>query len=239
MTQVVASQLVEEMDNDLCVVAKEVENQEYWKVLVDEETENPVVLAIMREIMLEIWSYQMAVNEAVFTAVGRIGTRIEEQGLIRAMIAVQIEEVGHGTLALEDYVRLGGNREFALKRLPSPASQALIGTIKHLSERENPLTHLGFMYFFEKFTTMMTEKVTEPLRRAGYPDDRLQFMRLHSEEDVRHADMLSNVIDDCLARYPNANQHIRYGFDSFRSVYPHAVWATAFERAKRGDSCHV
>lgn len=226
--------VVDRMLRDLREVEQEVKSRPYWITLTDPGTPPALVLSIMREVMLEIWSYQKDINEAVFAAVGRLGTSIDEQGLIRAMIAVQIEEVGHGTLALGDYVALGGDEAFARQRRPSPAAQALLGTVWSVSTREHPLCHLGYMYFFEKFTTIMTDNIAPTLERAGYPKERLHFMKLHAEEDIRHADMLSNVIAECERRYPDAARHIQYGFDCFRCIYPHAVWTTAFQRATGG-----
>jgi|APTNR8051073442_1049403.scaffolds.fasta_scaffold13430_4 pyrroloquinoline quinone (PQQ) biosynthesis protein C len=219
------------LDQALAEVEREVENQHYWRHLTDPTTPASTVLAIMREVMLEIWTYQKAVNESVFTAVGRLGNDISEQALIRSMIAVQIEEIGHGTLGLHDHVALGGDREAALRNRPSPTAQALIAIVRVLGEREHPLCHLGYMYFFEKFTTMISEKVAPTLARAGYPDQSLEFMRLHAIEDVRHADMLANVIVECEERYPEAAELIQYGFDCFRVVYPHLVWSAAHQRA--------
>lgn len=220
------------MESALREVEREVEATDYWRALIDEETPKEQILAFMREVMLEIWSYQKRVDEAVFAAVGRLGTSIDEQGLIRTMIAVQIEETGHGSMALQDYCALGGDEQWARERRPSPAARALISVVKNLGEAEHPLCHLGYMYFFEKFTTMMTEKVSPYLERAGYPQDRLEFMRLHAEEDIRHADMLANVIVECESRYPDAAEHVRYGFDCFREIYPHALWSTAYQRSQ-------
>ena len=78
---------------------------------------------------------------------------------------------------------------------------------------------------------MITLLVEPALRQAGYPNDRLDFMRMHAEEDIRHADMLANVIDECEKRYPDAAEHILYGFECFREVYPHSLWRTAIFRA--------
>lgn len=223
--------IIERLDNTLLEIEKEVEQQTYWKTLTSETTPPSNVLKIMGEVMLEIGSYQIYINEAVFAAVGRLGRSIDEQGLIRSMIAVQIEEVGHGAIAQADYAALGGDAKSVINRRPSPQAQALIGTVLHLGKREHPLCHLGFMYFFEKFTTIMTNKIKPTLERAGYPDNRLQFMTLHAEEDIRHADMLANVITECVSRYESAESHVRYGFDCFRVIYPHPVWKAAFDRA--------
>ncbi len=225
------TRVIDFFEQELKVIEAEVESQAYWKQLTSPDTPPAFVLAIMREVMLEVWSYQKMVDEAVFTAVGRAGKDISEQALVRSMIAVQIEEVGHGALALQDYVSLGGDRDFAVNRRPSPQAQAVIGVVRVLGEREHPLCHLGYMYFFERFTTIMTEKVLPALARAGYPNDRLEFMRLHAVEDVRHSDMLGNVIDECEERYEGAAEAIIHGFNTFRVVYPHPVWNAAYQRA--------
>ena len=223
--------VVDHMNEALAEVESEVESSPYWRYITGEGTPDCEVMAFMREVMLEIWSYQKRVDEAVFSAVGRLGTSINEQGLIRSMIAVQIEETGHGTLALGDYVALGGDEGHARSRRPSPAAQALIGTISYLSEREHPLCHLGFMYFFERFTTMMTVKIAPILERARFPEERLRFMKLHAEEDIRHADMLANVIAECEADFHGAREHILFGFETFRVIYPHQIWQTALDRS--------
>ncbi|MEQ9411303.1 MAG: iron-containing redox enzyme family protein [Fuerstiella sp.] len=216
--------LVETMDQRLAVVAAELEQQDYWKIFSGRTTSSQLVFRMMQQLMLNIWKYQQCVNESVFTAVGRHGRYVDEQPLIRAMLAVQIEEVGHGTVALDDYVKLGGSREHAMHCLPSPASLVVMATVRYLGERADPLCHLGYMYFFERFTTIVTEKALPILARHQYPEDQLAFVKLHAEEDIRHSDMLANVVAECEDRYPSARESILFGFDCFRQVYPHPVW---------------
>lgn len=224
--------LLERLDSRLIETLHRVEHCEFFAMLEDPDSDPRRSLAFMREIMVDIWSYQKPITEALFTAVGRIGTQISQQPLIRAMIAVQIEEIGHGHLALLDYVALGGDEHFAIARRPSPAAQAFIAVVRQLCEREDPLTHLGVMYFLEKFTVLVTRRVTGLLQSKRYPDDRLQFMRLHAEEDVRHSDMLANAINEALSIYADAEESIEYGFDCFAQVYPEPVWQRAFERSE-------
>lgn len=52
---------------------REIEQQTYWQTLTALDTPQSTILAIMRELMLEIWSKQMELNESVFTAGGKIG----------------------------------------------------------------------------------------------------------------------------------------------------------------------
>lgn len=219
-------------DAQLAKIVIGLNEYEFWKAFTSPDTDSHLKLAMMREVMLEIGRYQQEVNKAVFTSVGKIGRFIDEQGLIRAMIAVQIEEVGHGTLAQQDFIRLGGDESQLKSGLPSVPSTCMISLVRHLAEAYHPLCHLGYMYFFEKFTVMITEAIMPILLEAGYPEDRLSFMALHAQEDVRHSDMLASVILDCQERYPDSSQHIRYGFECFAEVYPHRIWQEAFIRAK-------
>lgn len=236
MQSVRRSPLLDELDSRLGQVLDSVRREPFFREVADPAGDPQLTLRFMGEVMLEIWSYQKEIDESVFAAVGRIGRTISEQTLIRSMIAVQIEETGHGYMALMDYVALGGSEKYARGRLPSPQALAVIAVVRELSFRRDPLAHLGYMYFFEKFTTMVTLLVEPYLAAKGYPQDRLGFMKLHAEEDVRHADMLGNVICDSLSTYPGAEDAIRYGFECFQAVYPHALWREAFRRATSGLS---
>lgn len=225
------SSFIKHLDNELNTILQEVAQSSYWETFTAPETSNETRLEIMKWIMREIWTYQIEVNRAVFTAVGRLGKEVEEQGLIRSMIAVQIEEVGHGTLALNDFYELGGTLEEA-SELPSPPALALIAVVRHLGENYHPLCHLGYMYFFEMFTVLITELVAPHLEKSNYPNESLTFMRLHALEDERHSDMLAEVMEEALERYEHAKKYILYGFDCFREVYPHRLWKYALEKAQ-------
>ena len=223
--------MIRKLNQKLSVVLQEVQESAYWQEFCATSTPNDLRLETMKWILREISKYQLEVNKAVFLSVGSLGNHIEEQGLIRAMISVQIEEVGHGTVALNDFYELGGTKEEAAE-LPSPAGLAILAVVRHLSEHYHPLCHLGYMYFFEKFTVMITELVAPILTASGYPNDSLEFMKLHALEDERHSAMLEEVINECLTRYEDAEKQIQYGFDCFREVYPHRLWSSALEMAK-------
>ena len=230
--------LIQKLEERLDDIDKSLDSNAYWQEFTSNKISSELRLETMKWVMLEISSYQAEVNRAVFTAIGRLGSKIEEQGLIRAMIAVQIEEVGHGTVALNDYYKLGG-KKLPSDNMPSPPALALIAVVRHLGENYHPLCHLGFMYFFEKFTTIITEKIMPYLKEAGYPNDSLEFMRLHAEEDIRHADMLANVIEESVENFENAEEYILYGFDCFSEVYPHNLWIHALEKAKNDNNATV
>jgi len=222
---------IQNLDNELNIILEEVKNSDYWNKFTSPELPNSFKLDAMKWVMREISTYQLEVNRAVFTAVGRLGTQIEHQGLIRAMIAVQIEEVGHGTVALNDFFKLGGTESEA-KDLPSPSSLSVISVVRFLGEHHNPLCHLGYMYFFEKFTVMITEVVTPFLEQAKYPNDSLEFMKLHAQEDERHSNMLAEVIQDAIEQFEDAEKHIKYGFDCFKEIYPHSLWRSSINKVK-------
>ena len=225
-----SSDLLNYLDNQLALVMENVKQQDFFTELSSPAGDPSRTLSFMKEVMLEVWSYQKEIDEAVFAAVGRVGKSIPEQQLIRSMISVQVEETGHGLMALQDYIALGGDENYARAREPSPAALVLIGTVRELSFRKDPLCHLGYMYFFERFTTMITDEVAPYLAAKGYDENRLHFMKLHAEEDVRHADMLANVIVESIKTYENAACSIKYGFDCFAQIYPVPLWSCAYNR---------
>lgn len=200
---------------------------DYWQGFTDRDISDQRRLEIFAHVMSDVGLYQHEVNRAVFTAIGRLGRHIEEQALIRSMIRVQIEEVGHGTLALADAEALLPSQPATL----SPAATCLVGLVRHLGDEGHPLTHLGYMYFFERFTTLITPHVLPILLAAGYPQDRLSFMQLHADEDIRHTDMLLQSILAVLKMYDDAEKHIRHGFDAFAQIYPHPLWSHAYQQA--------
>jgi hypothetical protein len=224
--------IIRYMDDRLDHCLSEVLRSHYWQAFIDDSRSDQDRLLMFAYVMADVGHYQHQVNRAVFTAVGRLGRYIEEQALIRSLIAVQIEEVGHGSLALQDVEALLGTQPTTL----SPPATCLVGLVRHLGEEAHPLTHLGYMYFFEKFTTMITPHVLPLLLAAGYPQDRLSFMHLHAEEDLRHTDMLLQSILHVLRRYDDADQHIQHGFDAFAQLYPHPLWSYACARAAADQS---
>lgn len=230
--------IIENLEDQLIDIFHELQSSSYWQTFISSNTSNASRLSTMKHIMREIDHYQSEVNRSVFTSVARWGQHVHQQGMVRELLKVQIEEIGHGRMALDDYYQLGGEDTCELD-LPSPPSMAVIAVVRYLGDNMHPLCHLGFMYFFERFTTMVSDLVMPFLKEAGYPWNRLDFMKSHAEEDVRHAHHLGSVINTICSNDPEAGIHIQYGFDCFREVYPHPVWKHCLEHAQKEQLCAV
>lgn len=225
--------LLQQLGDRLSALLEQTRTQTFYRVLADPASDSRLVRLFMREVFRDVYTYQKRIDEAIFMAVGRFGKTVDEQELVRSMIAVQNEEVGHGMIALSDYAALGGDANWLKDARPTPHALAVISVVTELGFRQHPLSHLGYLFFLERFTTLITHEVAPMLSAHGYPDDRLIFMRLHAEEDIRHADMTARVIEAVVERYADAEEAIRFGFDSFETVYPLDMWNAAFARAQQ------
>src|SRR5215475_5662680 len=96
------------------------EHSELWRTLAHPDTPPQQVAAIIKYIMLEVFSYGPLVVEATLRAIGRMpNTRLD---LMRPMTLHLLSEVGHGEMALNDFLKLGGDEEWARTRPMTPAS---------------------------------------------------------------------------------------------------------------------
>ncbi len=225
---------VERLESKLERLIKLIKASEPYVVFTDPGTPLDLMKAIMREIHLEIFHYQPHTTEAVFIAVGRM-PKTDEQ-LLKDMILQQIEEVEHADMSLRDYVRLGGNQEFAMATRMSPESFAVSAVKRMLAQHEDPTTYLGFMYIFEALTMQLSKAVLQVMDARGFPNESREFIDLHAVEDIRHTDIIVNIIQTVVERYPDRAQAIEYGFDCFANVYPIPVWQAAYRRAVRSIS---
>lgn len=196
------------------------------------ETPANIMAAIMREIHLEIFHYQPHTTEAVFTAVGRMPK--QDEHLLKDMILQQIEEIEHSDMSLRDYIRLGGDERTAKTAKMSPQSFAVCAVKRMLAEREDPASYLGFMYIFEALTMLISKSVQRAMDAKGFPKACREFVDVHAVEDVRHTDIIVNIIKAVVDRYPERACAIEYGFDCFANVYPLPVWDAAYRRALKG-----
>lgn len=219
------------MDLSIAAAARQFEGQDYWEFFSNPNSTPDIVVSIIRELMLEIWSYQRSVNESVLQAISRKGRLIDEHPMVKAMLAVQLGDTDDGAMALEDYATLGGDKDAAVNRRPSPSSLVLMATVKYLAEHSDPLCCLGCIYFLERFSEIIASKVEPTLVRLGYPANRLRFLQLHANKQVNRISLLSDVIASCEERYEQAAESLRYGCQCFGQVYPHPLWAEAYERA--------
>lgn len=218
------------LDKRMAAVLAEVEQSEVYRLLADPSTSPRLTAAIVKYILLEVFSYGPHVTEATFTAVGRVPKNRPD--LMRPMILHDLSEVDHGEMALKDFIKLGGDEAWARSRRITPASFAMGATCRMLAERENPFAYLGYMYLFEGLTPILTARAQEFLQAKGFPIDAQRFIDVHATEDIAHASFLRDLVIRVVTEYPEAASAIEYGFDCFATVYPLPIWKAAVEQAR-------
>lgn len=208
-----------------------IQQEEFWRVLLDPKTPPFWVEAMMRELYLEIVSYQPHVIEAAIAAIGQMPRSMEVR-MVRAMLFHQADEFDHGEMALRDYVGLGGKECEARQRRMSPEAFVVAGMWWMIARQRDPFAYLGALYLFEGLTPMVTGLVKARLRAAGMSESSLEYVEFHSTEDIKHANLVNHLIAETVRKFPEALEAVKHGYECFEAVYPLPLWRSAFRRAR-------
>jgi Iron-containing redox enzyme len=200
-----------------------------WKSVEAPSADARYVSAVLKHVLLEVFSYGPHVTEATFTAIGRFPK--DRPDLMKPMILHDIEEADHGEMALRDFVRLGGDEAWARARRITPESFAMAATVRLIAQSENPFAYLGYMYPFEALTPVFTERMQQVMARLRFPGDARHFIDFHAKEDIAHAKALRAFVERVVGDYPDAAEAIEYAFDCFAAVYPLPIWRAAINHA--------
>lgn len=207
-----------------------IQQEEFWRVLVNPETPPALVQAMMKEVYLEIVGYQPHVIEAAIAAIGQMPRSMDTR-MVRAMLFHQSDEFDHGEMALRDYVGLGGSEAYARNRRMSPESFAVAGMWWMIARLRDPFAYLGALYLFEGLTPTVTGLVKSGLREKGMSDSSLEYVEFHSTEDIKHANLVNHMIAEAVRKFPDSVESLKHGYECFEAVYPLPVWRCAFQRA--------
>jgi pyrroloquinoline quinone (PQQ) biosynthesis protein C len=220
------------LDNRIAEVIKEVEATPLWKDLTSPKATPEFIRRLMREVYLEITSYQPHVIEAAICSIGQMPRSMPVR-MVKAMLRHQAEEFDHGEMALRDYVALGGNEDYVRKELRiSDASFAVSAVWWMITKLRDPFAYLGALYPFEGLTPIISARVKAILIAKQYPEKALEYIEFHSTEDIKHANLIKALIEETVRRYPEAEHSVKEGINRFLAVYPIPVWNAAYERAK-------
>lgn len=193
-----------------------IRDSEIWKTISSPESSQALVQAMVKYVLLEVFSYGPHVTEATFTAIGRFPKNRPD--LMKPLVHHVLDEVNHCELALLDFVRLGGDEKWARSRKITPESFAMGATCRLIATRELPYAFLGYMYPFESMTPILTKEAQAHLAAKQFPTEAREFIDFHAEEDIARA--LRNMLIRIVGEFPEAKQAIDYGFDCFSAVYP-------------------
>lgn len=219
------------LDARIASLLAQIEAQEFWRTLVAPTTDPRLLREIMKELYLEIVSYQPHAIEGAITAIAQMPRSMPIR-LLKAMLRHQAEEFDHGEMALRDYVALGGDEAYARNQHRiSPAAYSVAAIWRMIANQRDPFAYLGALYPFEGLTPIVSERAKAALLHRGYPAAALEFVEFHSTEDPKHTELVRALIHEVAVRYPEAERSIKEGLDRFLAIYPIPVWQTAYERA--------
>lgn len=227
--------LLDRLDSKLQIQLKQLEATELYQLVASPDTPRELVVAIFRNVLLEVFSYGRHIVEATFIAIGRMP--LESAGLMRSATEHILDEVSHPNLALRDFINLGGSEAQARKRRMSPPAFAMAATCRALAEREDPFSYLGFMYPFESLTPVLAQQAQRLLSSRQTPQNARKFIDLHAVEDIKHVEWMRDLINRVVERHPSAESAIEYGFDCFSAVYPRPLWEYAILNARAEAGC--
>lgn len=230
--QLDGSGVVAYLDSRIADVLTEIESSEFWQTALDPNTDPQLVMAVMREVYLEIVMYQPDVIEATIATIAQF-PRTMDVGLINEMLHHQVEEFDHGEMALRDYIAAGGDAKSARNRRMSPTAFSVAAMWRMLCHKREPFAYLGALYPFEGLTPIVTGKIKSHLARHGMKADSLEFVEYHSTADLEHTETVRKLITEIVNTYPESRTSICYGIEYFLAVYPMPGWTAAFARAKR------
>src|SRR6476660_8971884 len=106
------AEIVTWLEGRIQALLSRIQQEEFWKTVMNPQTPPAVVQAFMKEIYLEIVGYQPHVIEAAIAAIAQMPRSMNPR-MVRSMLFHQADEFDHGEMALRDYVGLGGSEASA------------------------------------------------------------------------------------------------------------------------------
>jgi hypothetical protein len=223
--------VIDWLEENTARLLTEIQQQDFWKFIMSPDADPRAVVALMRQVYLEIVGYQPDVIEAAIASIAQFPRSMKPR-LVKSMLAHQGDEFDHGEMALRDFVGVGGSETEARSRRMSPEAFAVAGVWWMIAHKRDPFAYLGALYLFEGLTPTVTALVKEKLMAKGLTAKSLEYVEFHSTEDVKHANLVHFLISEVANTYPEAAESIKYGFECFRAVYPIPLWRAAFERSR-------
>lgn len=231
LTPTPAPGIVARLQARMAQVLAAVEQQEFWRVVTSPQADAELLNEVMRQLFLEIFSYQEHAIEGAITAIAQM-PRTMPVRMIKAMLRHQAEEFDHGEMALRSFVALGGDEQHARSRhRMSPAAYSVAAVWRTLGVLREPFAYLGALYPFEGLTPIVCSRVKAVLEQRGFQADALEFLEFHATEDPKHTELVTHLIEEVVARFPEAEPSVMEGLERFLAIYPIPVWDTAYRRA--------
>lgn len=231
---VAANELLDRLEAKVDAVVARVDAGPYMQALGAEPANPELPRAVMRETYFEIWSYHHHIFEAAAAAIGRIP---ENHGaLIAGLFRHLADEAGHGDLAYDGYLSLGGDAQ-ARQRGMSPGAFAIASMWWGLTHMADPFAYLGAIYLFEDATPKIGGRMIRRLLEAGLTKEQLAWLINHEHQDTVHSADLRKLIVMAVENEPRAAAAIEYGLDCAAQVFPGMLMDTVLARVGVCKTC--
>jgi pyrroloquinoline quinone (PQQ) biosynthesis protein C len=106
-----------------------------------------------------------------------------------------ISEIGHDTMAANDLVNLGFDRELIVNSKPLPSTLALNAFVLYMVQFVNPIAYLGYLFHLEFLPTQNGHAYIDQLKDIGVPDNALTFLEEHATVDVGHNELMKKYVE--------------------------------------------
>jgi hypothetical protein len=219
------------MDTRVRSLLADVEASEAYRSVFAADADPHYIMAVVKHVLLEVFSYGPHVTEATFTAIGRFPKK--EVKFMEKLALHDVEEADHGEMALADAIKLGLSEKWARERQITPESFAMDASVRLIATQLNPFAYLGYMYPFEALTPILTQRLQKVLVSKQFPGHATGFVDYHAVADIGHAAALRKLIEEIVEKYPEARAEMDYAFDIFTCVYPLPIWAICAARARQ------
>jgi hypothetical protein len=104
------------------------------------------------------------------------------------------EERGHDDWLLADLESIGVPRDQVLRRIPSPAIAALVGSQYYWVQHVHPVGLVGYMAMFEGYPPARQD-IDQIQAATGYGPEAFRTHLLHADLDPHHGDDVDHLLD--------------------------------------------
>ena len=158
---------------------------------------HPGLRGIYPEFLVMTYGIVRATVPLMETALTTARTLRDDQGA--ALLADYLEhhipeERGHDDWLLADLESIGVPRDQVLRRIPSPAIAALVGSQYYWVQHVHPVVLLGYMAMFEGYPPARQD-IDQMQAATGYGPEAFRTHLFHADLDPHHGDDVDDLLD--------------------------------------------
>jgi len=169
------------------VLRSEVTEHPFIDLILRGDLTEPIYAAYLRE------TYHLVQQTPFFLSAA--ASRSKEGWLQDFFLNLAIEERHHDRLCVQDLRRLGYDTDSYLACLPGLGTWTMVAQNHWAATMKDPAALLGFAAATEGLGASLGPTVTEAMGRYQFALPALNFLKVHSEEDQEHIEMVRKAFD--------------------------------------------